>query len=114
MHVGEHATGAGEGNGDNHEDFENNARSFVFDVMRENDGNHEENGGNHHNVRRREGGFAGAIRARGKNDKFVKNDISDSHEDNWYSHPGDFGVDFGKILAFDPLVEPKAKKGHKS
>lgn len=79
VHIGEDAAGAGEGNGDNHEDFEDDAGGFVLDVVGEDNGGNEENGSNDHNVSGREGWFAGAVGAGGENDEFVEDEISNRH-----------------------------------
>ena len=79
VHVRKNAAGAGERDGDNHEKFEDDAGGLRFDVMRQNDGGHEENGGDDHDVSGREGWFAGAVGASGEDENVVKDQVGDCH-----------------------------------
>ena len=63
-----------------HDDIHDDAGSFGFDVVGKNDSCEQENGGNNHGVSGREGWLARAVGASVKDDKFFKNNKSDSHK----------------------------------
>ena len=111
VHIGHNAAGAGEGNADDHQDFKDDAGGFVLNVVGENNRDDEEDGGNDHDVSGRPRWFAGAVRAGGEDDEFVKNEVGDGHQNNWHPHPSDIGVDLFDGATFDPLVEAKAEEG---
>ena len=63
MFVGEDTAGASEADKNHHDELEDEAEGFVLDVVGEDEGNEEEDGGDDHDVTRGEGRLAGAIGA---------------------------------------------------
>ena len=83
---------------------------LLFDVFREDDGGEKKDGGDEHDVARGEGGFAGAVGSCIPDEDVVENKVGDTHEDDWYGGPAEFGVDFCERFARNPLVEPEASE----
>ena len=110
VHVGHDATGAGETDANNHQEFKDDEGSFVLDVVGKNNSRDEENGSDSHNVGGRPGRLAGTVGTGGKDDEFIKNEIGDGHKDYWKPHPGDFFVNLFDAATFSPLIEAKAQK----
>lgn len=108
MHIREDAAEAGEEDKDNHGDFGGDADGAFFDIFRENSDDDKENGSDHHDVRRREGGFTRAVRAGVPDEEFVENDVSDSHEGERQRYPEELLVNFLDSFTLNPLVEAEA------
>ena len=110
MHIGKNATDASNNNEGKHNSIKDGEDKIGFDISGEDEGGESKNGGNDHDVSRREGRLTGAVRAGIQNEELIKDKVSGGHKSKGEWHPEELFIYLFKRLAFNPLAETKNDK----